>query len=162
VNYGGHDYHLQFDSPAIDTGTSTGAPNDDFDGNARPEDGNNDGIAQVDIGAYEFLSSPLDTCLQDDSSGNLLRFSSITGHYQFNNCRGFAISGTGSLIRRGGIITLQDMAQDRRVLARIDTSVGKGAASIQVLSQSTAFAITDRNTTNNTCVCATTQQIRLP
>lgn len=98
--------------------------------------------------------TPFDMCLQDDSNGNLLQFNSTTGEYQFTKCRsGLVLSGTGSLTTRGSIITLQDYATDRRVLARIDGSVNKGTASIQVFSQGTTFTIMDRNTTNNTCTC---------
>ncbi|MBI2560663.1 MAG: right-handed parallel beta-helix repeat-containing protein [Planctomycetes bacterium] len=43
------DYHLQSGSPAIDTGSSTDAPNDDLQGFARD--------VQPDIGAYEYSSS---------------------------------------------------------------------------------------------------------
>lgn len=49
-----NDYHLQAGSPAIDAGTAQTAPSIDFDGNARPVDGNGDGTATVDIGAFEF------------------------------------------------------------------------------------------------------------
>ena len=48
------DYHLQADSPCIDTGTSTGAPMEDFEQDPRPLDGNLDGTAAVDMGADEF------------------------------------------------------------------------------------------------------------
>ncbi|MBI3949530.1 MAG: right-handed parallel beta-helix repeat-containing protein [Acidobacteria bacterium] len=54
VNPSGADFHLQPHSPAIDTGASADAPADDFDGNPRPQDGNQDRIAAFDIGAYEF------------------------------------------------------------------------------------------------------------
>jgi hypothetical protein len=47
------DYHLMSGSPAIDTGTSDQAPPTDFDGVGRPADGDADGVAKFDMGAYE-------------------------------------------------------------------------------------------------------------
>jgi NDP-sugar pyrophosphorylase family protein len=70
------EFHLATNSPAIDAGNNTAIPQDltdaeckggdgnttevvaiDFDGNSRLLDGNNDGIATVDMGAYEVYSS---------------------------------------------------------------------------------------------------------
>jgi hypothetical protein len=54
INYTGDqtgDYHLQATSPAIDHGTSLGAPSSDFDGNPRPQG------AGYDIGGYEYVGS---------------------------------------------------------------------------------------------------------
>jgi hypothetical protein len=48
------DAHLLPGSPAIDAGTSQGAPTVDFDSNPRPLDGDSDGTPEVDIGADEF------------------------------------------------------------------------------------------------------------
>jgi hypothetical protein len=51
-----HDYFVLGDgSAAIDTGTATGLalPATDFDGLTRVEDGNGDGVATIDIGAFE-------------------------------------------------------------------------------------------------------------
>lgn len=92
-----------------------------------------------------------DVCLQDDSNANLLQFNSATGEYQFTNCSGFTLSGTGDLIKRGSIVTLQQYAGDRRVLARIDGGVNKATASIQ--AQGMTFSIIDRNTADDTCAC---------
>ncbi|MGZ5075404.1 MAG: DUF7402 domain-containing protein [Methylobacter sp.] len=46
-----NDFHLQSGSPAINTGTTSGAPTIDFDLKARPQGG------QVDIGAFEYGSA---------------------------------------------------------------------------------------------------------
>ena len=106
------------------------------------------------IAAYPGKNCGLfDICIQDDSSGSILKINSTTGDYQFTNCAGFTLSGIGGLIKRGTIITLQHYVSDRRVVARIDTSVNKATASIQLFSPSTTFTITDRNTGNNTCAC---------
>ena len=70
------EFHLATGSPAIDAGNNIAIPQDltdaeckggdgnttevvaiDFDGNSRLLDGNNDGIATVDMGAYEVYSS---------------------------------------------------------------------------------------------------------
>src|SRR5262249_55901441 len=48
------DYHLQFGSPAIDSGTSTNqTPVTDAEGVGRPQDGNGDCYAAFDMGAFE-------------------------------------------------------------------------------------------------------------
>jgi hypothetical protein len=61
TNSAAGDFHLLPTSPCIDAGTGLyGAP-PDRDGVARPLDGNNDGIAALDIGAFEFVHPLADT-----------------------------------------------------------------------------------------------------
>jgi len=51
-------YHLQLGSPSIDSGynQAPNLPDKDLDGNQRVLDGDGDGNAIIDIGAYEFLA----------------------------------------------------------------------------------------------------------
>jgi hypothetical protein len=53
ANPSGADFHLRSGSPAIDRGFALDAPDDDFDGSSRPQDGNDDGSSAFDMGAYE-------------------------------------------------------------------------------------------------------------
>lgn len=105
--------------------------------------------------AYIIAAQPslFDLCIQDDSSSSTLRINSTTGDYSYTNCSGLSLAGTGTLIIKGSILTLQHYAADRRVVARIDSSVNKATAAIQILSLGTTFTIADRNTQNNTCSC---------
>ncbi len=54
------DYHLLSNSPCIDAGTTSMVPRD-VEGIPRPLDGNNDGLARYDIGAYEYVHALADS-----------------------------------------------------------------------------------------------------
>jgi uncharacterized delta-60 repeat protein len=108
---------------------------------------------EYDIALARFDGNRFDTCLQDESSSNLLQMNAQTGDYQFSNCSGFTLGGTGILTKRGSTVTLQHNSNDRRVMVSIDTNSNRATASLQILSQGRSFSITDRNITNNTCSC---------
>jgi hypothetical protein len=61
------DFRLQSASPCIDAGKPVNGTVADFDGVHRPLDGNADGVAAFDIGAFEFIhphaDTDADTCL---------------------------------------------------------------------------------------------------
>jgi hypothetical protein len=58
VNAAGGDYHLRPGSPLIDTGDPSMAQGSDLDGNPLVADGNGDGVARRDKGAYEAPAVP--------------------------------------------------------------------------------------------------------
>lgn len=55
------DYRLRADSPCIDAGSAALALTADLDGLPRPLDGNQDGAATPDLGAFEFLNPEADS-----------------------------------------------------------------------------------------------------
>jgi uncharacterized repeat protein (TIGR01451 family) len=99
------------------------------------------------------ITGPFNLCLQDDSSRSTLQLNSITGDYLFTNCQGLTVGGRGSITVKGSVVTLQDVGSGRRVLARVDSSVMKGTATVQLFSPARLFTIADRNTADNTCGC---------
>ncbi|MGZ6229985.1 MAG: choice-of-anchor Q domain-containing protein [Syntrophales bacterium] len=92
---GSGDYHLRPGSPCIDTGLNNapGIPSTDFEGNYRILDGDRDGVAIVDMGAYEYHfashcvndAATLQTALTDaESNGQDNVIKVVQGTYNGN------------------------------------------------------------------------------
>lgn len=107
----------------------------------------------VDIGAFELLV--YDTCLKDNSSGNLFQWNSISGQYKFTRCSdGFTLTGTGVVKVVNDIQTLTDSESDRRVSAGRNLGQMTGTVTIYFeygLGVWETFVIND---TNPGAVCA--------
>jgi hypothetical protein len=63
-----NDFHLALASPAVDAGNNTASslPPADLDGNPRVADGNNDGAAVIDLGAFELTPTSAATLTPSD------------------------------------------------------------------------------------------------
>jgi hypothetical protein len=72
-------YSLLVESPAIDNGSPTGCPATDQTGSARPVDGNGDGRALCDMGAFEYLPPGYTTATsrEEPPRGDLARIELI-------------------------------------------------------------------------------------
>ena len=118
------------------------------------------GLTLASDGNWDFLlarylgdAPRFDLCVQDDGGGGLLQINTTTGEYQFTDCAGLTIGGTGTITRRGAVINLQHNAADRRVKADIITVPGRATAVVQLIPQRRTFDITDKDITNNACAC---------
>ncbi len=92
--------------------------------------------------------------LQDDSTGDVLQFNTLTGAYTFSSCDGTTLSGRGEIIRKGCRALLLGISihPGHIVIATVDVCQKRGAA--KVLSQGRWFIFIDEDTTNNSCACA--------
>ena len=106
----------------------------------------------------DFIITVFSFCLQDEtSSGNVVLINAQTGDYVFC-CGGVQIaSGRGDLTNRGCIGSIDNSKADRQVHIQWDTSAnnnaGAGTAMVQKRSNKIVCQITDKNMTNNACVC---------
>jgi hypothetical protein len=109
--------------------------------------------ASMNTATCSFTIKVFDVCLQNDSNpATVLLFNSLTGEYRFC-CGGTIFTGTGTVSRKGCIITLQHYAGDRRLQASIDKTIFRGSAALQFPPGVTKCTIADRDTRNNSCVC---------
>lgn len=129
---------LQQDGKIIAAGTT-------FNGDA----GNDFALAR-----YKGDPTGFDICLQDDRNGNLLQFNSITGDYQFNDCRkGITLTGNGTVKIRACKIELRASGHNLSITALANPCTRVGTASVQSSSPNKTYTINDSDITNNICGC---------
>jgi hypothetical protein len=113
----------------------------------------NDGGGETQV--FTVLNQNFDVCLQDERSGDLLRFNSRTGDYLFARCGagGFTLSGRGSISRAGCSLRLSDP----RVFVTLNDCnfgpVSSGNAIVRSNVFGPTFLISDSNLNDNDCVC---------
>ena len=109
VDRPGGNYSLQSTSPCIDIADAATAPAEDYDGNPRPVDGNNDGVAVADIGCYEYgtfvpqepvpptsaTATPSSICTGASSTLHAYGGSGTTLRWLTGSCDGVSV-GTGN------------------------------------------------------------------
>ncbi len=101
-----------------------------------------------------FTVTTFDICLQDDgNAATVILFNSFTGDYLFC-CDGTTWTGTGTMQKQGNTYTLTHNTSTRRVLTRFDGAQNKGTASLQSPPGTNRCTINDRDTRNNSCLCA--------
>lgn len=113
----------------------------------------NDGAGETRL--LTVTNPAFDTCLQDDRSGDVLRFNSRTGEYAFARCGngGVVLTGRAAIRRIGCDLQLSD-ARLSAVLSDCPFSQAvTGRAAIRSNPVSPAFLINDHDATDNTCAC---------
>lgn len=102
-----------------------------------------------------FKVTVFDVCMQDDVSGDILRFNSFTGDYQFVRCGtgGVTVNGKAKVTRTGCLTKLEDA----KLMATLDRCIiapaNMGSVKFKPNPIGPTFFINDSNTTNNTCAC---------
>jgi hypothetical protein len=141
-------FHL---SPSITAGTTITNTATISAAGPDPDLTNNSSSAMTAVIAPTF-----DTCLVDNTTGNLLQWNSTTGAYKFTRCSdGFMITGSGVVKLVNGIQTLTDFKSSIRLSAGFNTGQLTGNATIYVqVVQGVwqSFRIVDTNP-NAVCAC---------
>jgi hypothetical protein len=100
-----------------------------------------------------FTVSVFDVCIQDDSNpGTVILLNTATGAYRFC-CNGTTYTGTGVVVKKGNVVTLDHTIATRKVYAKVDRGTYTGTAWLQQPPGTNLCSITDRDIRNNTCNC---------
>jgi DNA-binding beta-propeller fold protein YncE len=101
------------------------------------------------------LNERFDACLQDERSGDVLRFNSLTGEYAFARCgaNGFVLTGRAAVTRQGCALRLADPRLNAVIEDCAYNAVRGGVAAIRTNIFGSAFTLNDRNLDDNSCLC---------
>ncbi|HEY6328775.1 MAG TPA: hypothetical protein VI756_05520, partial [Blastocatellia bacterium] len=118
-----------------------------------PVSSSNGGVGTKSNPATTFV---FDECLKDDTTGDILEWSSTSGAYSFTHCAtGFTLSGTGTAAHTGSAETLSVSTSSQKVTANFNTATLTGHAVITVVVSagvSETFTI-NQTKTHVTCSC---------
>lgn len=101
------------------------------------------------------LNTGYNLCLQDETTGDVLRVNTLTGEYQLTRCgaAGFTLNGRAALSRQGCELRLRD----GRLFAVISdcgyNSARSGEAALRLNPLGPILFLNDRDLTDNTCLC---------
>jgi uncharacterized repeat protein (TIGR01451 family)/CSLREA domain-containing protein len=173
-----HVYPLLPGSPAIDSGLNSGCPTKDQRGMTRPQDGNNNGVAVCDAGAYEVAGPDLKISFMSDSPdpvqvGDMLIYTIDVlnpGPNQLTSLQltntlpsdvtytSFAETRGGSCAHAAGVVTCQLAALDgnRVWTIHLYTKVDTGATGTLNNQASVTSSASDPNPANNSASEQTT------
>jgi hypothetical protein len=111
-------------------------------------------------GSFEL--SYFDACIQDDASGEFIRWRTTDGLYEYFSCTdsvcgagGFARTGMGESTPTGGGFALRDQQDDRSVHASVHVAKEKGKASLKFRTGSTRLSskLKDAQIFDDVCSC---------
>jgi hypothetical protein len=113
----------------------------------------NDGAGETRL--LTVTNPAFDACLQDDRSGDVLRFNSRTGEYAFARCgvNGFVLAGRASLRRNGCNLLLNDARLNAALTDCAYSAVVSGRAAIRSNPIGPVFFVNDSDVSDNSCAC---------
>ncbi|MDX2032034.1 MAG: esterase-like activity of phytase family protein [Blastocatellia bacterium] len=111
----------------------------------------NDGAGETRV--TRILNAGYDACLQDERSGDVLRFNTRTGAYLFVRCGGLTMAGRGAIQRDGCSLRLSDARLNAVIEDCSFGEVKSGRALFRPSPLGATFLLNDANLGDNTCGC---------
>jgi uncharacterized delta-60 repeat protein len=118
------------------------------------DSGDEESHSDIALARYNNDSQAFDSCIQDDSNGNLLQFNSATGDYKFTACAtGLTLAGKAVIKVKGCKTKINVAAADHNLTVLIKTCKGNATATVTMPATMQTFIISDSHTADNDCAC---------